>query len=99
MQVNVGHAVAYPDVAFKTMTSPRGVVTFQSSSVCVDTLYPASSSIGMDNRFTILCSFSHTWKFLYQPFCLSSTDPAWQFPSIVDPSSSTFSRNSRTKNV
>ena len=41
------------------VTTPRGeVIVFKP--VCVDTLYPASSSIGMDNRFTIPCSFSHT---------------------------------------
>ena len=38
----------------KTMASPRGVATFQSSSVCVDTLYSASSNIGINSRFTIL---------------------------------------------
>ena len=62
-------------------------------------MYPVYSSMGMENRLSILLSFSHTLNFLYQPLVLVVTVPALQLPFMAIFPEYTLSRNSLTKKV
>ena len=88
-----------PVSLLKIIFLPFGVVTTQYPFVWVDTIYPASSSMGMDSRLEIPLSFSHTLNFPYHPLVLVVTVPAFQLPFMYVLTGYTLSRNSLTKKV
>merc|ERR1712051_577582 len=81
------------------MSFPVGVVNTQSPCGCVDTMYPAFSSMGMDNKFAIPLSFSHTLNSPNHPGVLVLVVPALQHPVMITFPLRISDKNSFTKKV